>query len=75
MQNKDVCVFDFCGYSEPGHFPVSMWADWDGEKTMFGGEWQGIPEMTGRAEPSEEEVVQWVKERQGKKEEQNEADA
>lgn len=56
-----ICVFDFCGYSEPGHFPISMWADWDGEKTVFGGDWQDIPDMLGTKEPSEEEVLAWVR--------------
>ena len=61
MKKKEVCVFDFCGYEEPGHCPVSMWADWDGEKTVFGGDWREVPDMQGEKEPTEEDVLKWVK--------------
>jgi hypothetical protein len=38
------CFFDFCGYTHPGHFPVSFWADTylrpDGSRIIVcGGDW------------------------------------
>lgn len=53
----DICVFDFCGYLEPGHFPISMWADWDGEEVTFGGEWVNIPPLKTRKKPTEQQIL------------------
>jgi hypothetical protein len=59
-----ICVFDFCGYSVPGHFPVSMWADWDGKKVVFGGEWEEVPPWITGKEPTQEQVLKYVKTKQ-----------
>jgi hypothetical protein len=67
LLEKDVCIVDFNGYSQPGHFPVSFWADWDGSKVVFGGDWQEIPDMPTDKEPTEDEVHAWVKEHQSGK--------
>ena len=54
------CIFDFCGYYEPGHFPVSMSADYDGHKVIFGGDWSDIPNLVIGHEPTEEEILNWI---------------
>lgn len=56
----DVCIVDFCGYSYPGHWPTSFWADWDGSEVIFGGDWDHIPNMPTDTEPTEQEVDAWV---------------
>ena len=55
-----ICIVDFNGYTLLGHFPVSFWADWDGHKVIFGGDWEGIPNMLIQIEPSEEMVYAYV---------------
>lgn len=57
---KDICIVDFAGYSEPGHFPVSVFADWDGMVVRFGGDWEGIPDMPSDEEPTEDQVFAWA---------------
>jgi hypothetical protein len=54
------CVADFCGYSEPGHFPTSYWAHWDGSQVVFGGDWWEVPNMPSPVEPTEDAVYQWA---------------
>jgi hypothetical protein len=63
---KDVestCVTDFCGYSSPGHYPVSFWADYFPSLgfTRFGGDWWNAPDMESSSEPTEEEVTVWAR--------------
>jgi hypothetical protein len=55
-----VCVLDFNGYTSPGHFPVAMWADWDGSRVVFGGDWREIPDWVIDREPTEDKVCNYV---------------
>lgn len=57
-----ICVYDFEGYTEIGHFPVSVWADWDPESGLlyFGGGWNISPIYTNH-EPTEAEVLHLYK--------------
>lgn len=61
---SEVCVFDFCGYTKQGHFPVSFWADYNTEtkQTVFGGDWSDVPPMMTDDEPTEEAVAAWAAE-------------
>lgn len=56
-----VCVFDFNGYVTPGHFPVAQWADYENGRVVFGGDWQEIPDWIVDHEPTEQEVLDYVK--------------
>lgn len=57
-----VCVEDFCGYSQPGHFPTQFWADYFPQLgfTRFGGDHWNVPDMPCTCEPSEEEIKAWT---------------
>jgi hypothetical protein len=63
MCNKDVCAYDFNGYTDPGHFPSAYWADWCPfrESVEFGGDWSEIPAMPAKTYPTEDEVTRWAK--------------
>ena len=63
MKDNSVCVFDFNGYTSPGHFFTSMWADYYPDKgiVVFGGDWDGIPNMISSYEPGEKEILEYVK--------------
>ena len=52
-------IEDFNGYSDGGSYPVAYWADWDGDKVIYGGDWQDIPNMPAKTEPSLDEVWAW----------------
>ena len=56
-----VCVEDFCGYSHPGHFPTSFWADYYPTLgfTRFGGDYWNIPDLYTVTEPTEETINAW----------------
>jgi hypothetical protein len=58
-----VCVEDFSGYTNPGHFPTTFSADYFPRLgiTRFSGEWQDVPDMPSDHEPTEKEVHDWVK--------------
>lgn len=58
-----VCIEDFCGYTSPGHFPISFSADYYPRLgiTRFLGAWWNVPDMPSTSEPTEEEVTAWVK--------------
>ena len=58
-----VCVEDFEGYSMPGHFHTSFWADYYPTLgfTRFGGDYWNIPDMFTNTEPTEEEISAWEK--------------
>jgi len=63
IEMKDsICVFDFDGYTVPGHFHVSTWADYFPINgiVVFGGEWNDIPDWIIDHEPTEEEVTTHV---------------
>lgn len=57
-----ICVEDFNGFLEPGHFPISYWADYDKTKNVvhFGGDWNDVPDMKSKTLPSHEEIIQHV---------------
>ena len=59
----DICIIDFEGYTIPGHFHTSFWADYDGEKVIFGGDWRDIPPLVIDHEPTEEEVEKYAYDR------------
>ncbi len=63
LDAETICVEDFCGYSSPGHFPVSFWADYYPTLgfTRFGGESWNIPDMPCTSEPTEEAIDAWKK--------------
>jgi hypothetical protein len=52
---ESVCVFDFCGFIHPGHFPWSAWADYwvESKVCTFGGDWADVPDWYVDSEPSE----------------------
>ena len=58
-----VCIEDFCGYSNPGHFPTSMSADYFPRLgfTRFTGEWWNVPDMPSDSEPTELDVNKWAR--------------
>lgn len=58
MTNNSICLVDFCGYSKPGHFPITYWVDYhpDIKLITFGGEWQEIAPVYSEAEPTEDEI-------------------
>lgn len=58
MTTETICLIDFCGYSEPGHFPTSYWADWNPATKLitFGGEWQEISPVMSETEPTDSEI-------------------
>lgn len=60
---ESVCVKDFCGYTHPGHFPVSFWADYYPEYgiTRFGGDWRELPDMPSKRQPSDAKIKAWLK--------------
>jgi hypothetical protein len=63
-----VCVFDLDGYRHPGHFHVSMWADWDPASRMiyFGGDWQDVEPMPHPSpDITEEAVAAWARQHGG----------
>ena len=57
-----LCVIDFTGFIEPGHFTTSYWADYDKVKHVvhFGGDWSDIKHMKTSRLPSSSEVAQYV---------------
>jgi hypothetical protein len=63
MAQTSVCIEDFCGYSSPGHFPVSLSADWfpDEAVTHFTGDWSDTPPMASPTQPTEEDVWAWAR--------------
>jgi len=64
MKKEDsVCIEDFCGYAEPGHFFTQFWADYyPSEKVVrFGGDWREIPNLKATRKPSLALVHRWVK--------------
>ena len=63
----NACIIDFCGSTNPGHFTVSFWADWDGERVVFGGDWSDVPSMQTATEPTREEVVAHVEKITGRR--------
>jgi len=58
-----ICIEDFCGYTSPGHFPITFSADWipSRRKTYFTGDWESVPPMPSDEEPTEEQVWAWAK--------------
>lgn len=54
---KDICIVDRVG---GGRFPTSFWADWDGKKVVFGGDWRDVPDMPAKREPTEKRVYAWA---------------
>lgn len=42
LNEPNVCLHDYCGHDWDGGY----WADWDGEKVVFGGFWCHVPHMT-----------------------------
>ena len=58
----DICVYDFSGYTEQGHFPLDCWADYEPDQrtTIFGGDWHDIPPMPSGDIPDEDAVNNWV---------------
>lgn len=62
-QERSVCVLDFCFGREgknffADYFPISG-------VVIFGGAWFDVPEWHTKNEPSEEEVVEYVKGERG----------
>lgn len=45
--NDSICIEDFCGYTEPGHFPSQYWADYVPSTGIlsFGGDWSFMPDL------------------------------
>jgi hypothetical protein len=58
-----VCIEDFCGYTSPGHLPITFSADWFPEEqlTHFSGEWADVPPMPSPTQPDEQAVWAWAK--------------
>jgi hypothetical protein len=62
LTGPHVCIVDFEGYTKPGHFHTSMWADWypHHKFVRFGGDWNDVPDMPATSEPTEEAVEAWA---------------
>jgi hypothetical protein len=62
-ENNPVCIEDFCGYSEPGHFPVQYWADWYPQTGFcyFGGDWSDVYPHHFHKQPTAEQAAEYVK--------------
>lgn len=54
-----VCIEDFCGTDRHG-FHVEFWADWDGQRVFFGGDWKDVPPMLATEQPTTEQVHNWA---------------
>lgn len=56
--SESTCLIDFCGYSEPGHYPISYWADWNPATKLvtFGGEWYEVAPVLSEIEPDDAEI-------------------
>lgn len=56
------CIVDFNGYTSPGSFLVAFWADWHPNTgyVEFGGDWEWVPAMPTKTEPTQEQVYGWV---------------
>jgi hypothetical protein len=60
-------VVDFSGYTSPGHFPTSFWAEWnrDEKQVHFGGDWHDVPLMKAKRRPTQAQVYKhanrWMK--------------
>ena len=63
--NNPICIVDFCGYYEPGHFPLQFWAFWFPAEAIvkFGGDWgvDDLADMPASCEPAEDEVYAWAR--------------
>jgi len=59
---SSTCIVDFNGYTSPGSFPIAFWADWcpDKECVEFGGDWEDVPTMPMKTEPTQGQVYEWV---------------
>ncbi len=59
--NFPICVEDFCG-TDAG-FHIEYWADYDPIRkvTVFGGDWEGIPDMPSAEVPTAAQAHLWVK--------------
>ncbi len=38
----------------------NYWAMWNGERVIFGGEWDGIPDLVMDRLPTEAEIYDWT---------------
>ena len=58
-----VCIEDFCGYTNPGHFPISFAADYFPRLgfTRFTGAWWNVPDMESGQEPTELDINKWAR--------------
>jgi hypothetical protein len=63
MEQESICIEDFCGYSNPGHFPTTFSADWFPAESLthFTGEWCDCPPMPSATQPTEEDVWNWAR--------------
>lgn len=59
-----ICIEDFCGYAEPGHFFTQFWADYFPQErvTRFGGDWREVPDLPSQRKPTVNAVHKWAKE-------------
>jgi hypothetical protein len=62
LDEPSVCIEDFCGYTNPGHFPISFAADYFPRLgfTRFTGAWWNVPDMESDHEPTEDEISAWA---------------
>jgi hypothetical protein len=60
--DDSICIEDFCGYTSPGHYPISFSADYfPAERlTHFTGDWGNIPPMPSNTAPTEKQVWEWA---------------
>ena len=57
---EDICIEDMCGRYSDG-YPANYWADWDGVKVTFGGDWREVPDMpTPGGTVNEDQVQAWL---------------
>lgn len=56
--SESIRLVDFCGYTSPGHFPITYWADWNPSTKLvtFGGEWVEVSPIISETEPTETEI-------------------
>lgn len=54
INNSPLCIEDFSGYIEPGHFFTQYWADYNPVTGLlsFGGDWSDVPDLLVSSKPT-----------------------
>lgn len=55
-----IVIVDFNGHVQGTSMIESFWAEWNGRTVVFGGDWQGVPDMPADVEPDSKSVWAWA---------------